>query len=180
MKVLKVLMFVFAGLFAVFFFVKDRIVINPTASMPIGIYWRYDKPVLERGDIVLACLPDSQEARLFIERGYLYGVSCPGGRGKVLKTIQGMPGDDVVINQFGVSINGKRIANSLPQSKDRFGRKMPQTNLHRKLKDNEYILIGNHPLSLDSRYLGPIMKSQILFSVKPLHISKRVIHIIWG
>ena len=91
MKVLKVLTFVFTGLFAVFFFVKDRIVINPTASMPIGIYWRYDKPVLERGDIVLACLPDSRESRLFIDRGYLYGVSCPGGHGKILKTIKGIP-----------------------------------------------------------------------------------------
>ena len=149
MKILKTLTIVFTGLFVLFWFAKDRIVINPTASMPIGIYWRYDKSMLERGDIVLACLPDSLESRLFIDRGYLYGISCQGGHGKILKTIQGMPGDDVVINQFGVSINGKRIANSLPQSKDRFGRKMPQTNLHRKLKDNEYILIG---ITLISQY----------------------------
>lgn len=168
MKVLKVLMFVFAGLFAVFFFVKDRIVINPTASMPIGIYWRYDKPVLERGDIVLACLPDSQEARLFIERGYLYGVSCPRGRGKILKKIRGVPGDEVLIGRLGVSINGKRIANSLPQSEDRIGRKMPIYDLQRTLKGDEFILMGEHPLSLDSRYLGPIRKDQILFPVKPL------------
>ena len=167
MKVLKVLMFVFAGLFAVFFFVKDRIVINPTASMPIGIYWRYDKPVLERGDIVLACLPDSRESRLFIDRGYLYGVSCPGGHGKILKTIKGIPGDEVLINRFGVLVNGERVANSLPQSEDSFGRKMPIYDLQRTLKDDEFILMGEHSLSLDSRYLGPINRAQIMFPVKP-------------
>lgn len=168
MKVLKVLTFVFTVLFAVFFFMKDRIVINPTASMPIGIYWRYDKPVLERGDIVLVCLPDSHEGRLFIDRGYLYGVSCPGGRGKVLKIIRGVPGDEVLISRLGVSINGKRIANSLPQSKDRAGREMPIYDLQRTLKDGEFILMGEHPLSLDSRYFGPIRKVQILFPVKPI------------
>ena len=171
MKVLKVLTFIFTGLFAVFFFVKDRIVINPTASMPIGIYWRYDKPVLERGDIVLACLPDSRESRLFIDRGYLYGVSCPGGHGKILKTIRGVPGDEVLINRFGVLVNGERVANSLPQSEDSLGRKMPVKNLQRTLKENEYILMGEHPLSLDSRYLGPIHKVQILFSVRFLNLN---------
>lgn len=168
MKILKTLTIVFTGLFVLFWFAKDRIVINPTASMPIGIYWRYDKSMLERGDIVLACLPDSPESRLFIDRGYLYGVSCPGGHGKILKTIRGIPGDQVIISRFGVTINGKRIENSLPQSKDRLGREMPVKDIRKTLSENEYVLMGIHPQSLDSRYLGPIFKKQILFPVKPL------------
>lgn len=168
MKILKTLTIVFTGLFVLFWFVKDRIVINPTASMPIGIYWRYDKPILERGDIVLACLPDSSESRLFIDRGYLYGVSCPGGHGKILKIIRGIPGDKVMISRFGVTINGKRIENSLPQTNDSLGREMPLKDIHRTLNEKEYVLMGNHPQSLDSRYLGPILEEQILFPVKPL------------
>ena len=171
MRTLKFLLIVFVILFACFFLVKDRVVINPTSSMAIGLYWRYDKLELERGDIVLACLPDTPESRLFIDRGYFYAVSCPGGRGKILKRVSGIPGDDVSISQLGVTINGQRIKNSVPLVLDSRGRKMPYLSISKQLKANEYILTGENALSLDSRYFGPIKREQILFPVRPLWIS---------
>lgn len=170
MKTLRILTFVFTGLFIFFVFAKDKIGINPSASMPRGIYWRCDKSLLEKGDIVLACLPDTSDARLFIKRGYLYGEGCRGGHGKILKIIQGIPGDEVLINRLGVSIEGERVPNSLPQLEDSLGRKMPLTTLQGRLKKDEYILMGIHPHSLDSRYLGAIERKQILFVVQPIFL----------
>ncbi len=170
MKVLKLLTLIFTVLFFVFCFAKDRIVINPTASMPIGVYWRTDKP-LERGDVVLACLPNNTIGKLFLERGYLYGISCGDSKGKILKQIVGIPGDKVVINQFGITINGKRIETSMPQHIDSQGRKMPLGKVEKVLEVDEYILMGRHPLSLDSRYLGTFSRKQILFPVRYLGLS---------
>lgn len=51
--------------------------------------------------------------------------------------------------------------------KDPSGRIMPKQG-ELTLKKNEYFVLGDHELSLDSRYFGKILQKQIVSFIKPV------------
>ena len=115
---------------------------------------------VERGDIVVVTMEEDGQKTHWVKR------------------VIGLPGDTVSCVNDVVYINGKvldetkYIAPDYRQSLvDKFGyfNKVPNadnTNVEDfeevKLKDDEYYVMGdNRPYSKDSRYVGPVKKSQI-------------------
>ena len=79
---------------------------NLTSSLPIGLYRvTRDSPTLERGAIVLYCLPPTV-ADFAHHRGYVpRGGHCPGGLTPIGKIVAALPGDTVVLTRDGVKVN---------------------------------------------------------------------------
>ena len=103
-------------------YLKGRYIINPSSSMPIGIY-RIIHQQPKRGSIVGACLPESF-ATLARERNYLGAGECwPSGERPVMKYVRAVEGDTVVVKPDGVWINGESVANTKLLDADAQGRR---------------------------------------------------------
>ena len=86
----------------------------------------------------------------------------------MLKKIKGINGDSFeVIEGSLIKNNTEIIAKVL--SKDSKGRELPKISKI-ILKNGEYFLLGEHPHSLDSRYLGKFQEKDILYKVRPILI----------
>lgn len=131
---------------------------NASASAPIGLY-RVVSGALKRGDLVLISPPKSI-AKLAAERRYL-----PAGV-PLIKRIAAMGGDDVCVFNGVVIINGDVVVYQLEY--DRQGRLMPRWNECRVLDADEIFLILPPTNSFDSRYFGPVPRTQITGRLVPL------------
>ena len=139
--------------------------LNVTASMPIGVY-RQTGRAITRGAIVGACVPPPY-AGLAYARGYLHSGICPLGVRPVMKYVAAVPGDSVEIRWSGVSVNGRRIANTGILPADSLGRVIPSLVGSYVVGPDQYWLISNRsPGSFDSRYFGPV--TEILGVVEPI------------
>lgn len=122
---------------------------------------------LERGMLVLACLPD-EVAKLAYERNYIASGKCKGGYAPVGKYIQAISGDDVRFTSEGIFVNGNLIELSKPYEMDGEGRAMPVILQDMVLAIDELVLINNYAGSFDSRYYGPIPSSYVVGTLKPI------------
>jgi len=137
--------------------------VNVSQSMPIGI-WRVEplKHKLQRGDIAWFCPPDTKLFQLAKQRGYIPAGGCPGGYAHLLKRVVAVSGDQVVLNEQGLWVNGKHIQNSKPRIHDSLGHPMSRQALgSRILQKNSLWLVAGHPNSFDSRYFGTLPESVI-------------------
>jgi conjugative transfer signal peptidase TraF len=137
---------------------------NATASMPKGL-WR-TVPLqgpLHAGDIVTFC-PAEAVAELGLRRGYLDGGHCPGGVAPLLKPVAAVPGDEVVIDARGISVNGRLILRSRPLQTDPAGRPLTAIaqGAYRVDPSSVWIVSGHDERSYDSRYWGPLQITTIL------------------
>ncbi|MBV8056334.1 MAG: S26 family signal peptidase [Deltaproteobacteria bacterium] len=119
-------------------FVLTHYTLNESASEPVGLYRTTGEPI-SRDRLVLLRNP--------------------------LKRLVGMPGDTICTTPEGSYINGKLIPNSgipagSPYQHYPFGTF--------KLQPDQYWTLGNHALSYDSRYEGPIPGSLIASTVNPV------------
>ncbi|HEX8693656.1 MAG TPA: conjugative transfer signal peptidase TraF [Longimicrobium sp.] len=156
-----------------------RLTYNSTESLPIGIYQvRELRGAPARGDVVGFCL-EGEFARLAMNRGYVhreglelyvYGTRCASGAAVIGKPVAGLPGDTVEVRRSGVWINGVPVANSQVIARDHADREMPHPRWGRHvLARDEYWLQSTHSeRSFDSRYYGPVRRSQILDRRTPL------------
>ena len=92
----------------------------------------------------------------------------------ILKKIKGVEGDVFEIKDKNsvVQKNKFLIRNHIDImaevfEKDSQGRPLPKIE-KTILKENEYFLLGDHPQSMDSRYLGVFKAKDILYKVKPV------------
>jgi len=131
---------------------------NASASAPIGLY-RVLPGAPRRGDLVLVYPPEGA-AKLAAERRYL-----PAGV-PLIKRIAAMGGDDVCVFDGAIIINGKIVARQIEA--DRKGRPMPRWNECRALVDDEFFLLLKPADSFDSRYFGPVPRTQITGRLAPL------------
>lgn len=131
---------------------------NASASAPIGLY-RVTTGAPERGDLVLISLPKSI-AKLAAERRYL-PLGVP-----LIKRIAAVAGDDVCVFDGAIVINGEIAAPRLEV--DREGRPMPRWDECRTLTGDEIFLLLTPADSFDSRYFGPIPRTQITGRLVPL------------
>ena len=143
--------------------------INTTKSIPLGLYWTSSNPV-EKGAYVLFCPPQVgvfDEAR---QRGYIGAGFCPGNYSYMMKRVLAAKNDAVFVAEEGVRVNGYLLPFSKPYKIDKGGRPMPryQSNSY-TLGDYEVLLMtDNSPMSFDSRYFGPINRSQIKTVITPV------------
>ena len=122
---------------------------------------------LERGMLVLACLPD-EVAKLAYERNYIASGKCKGGYAPVGKYIQAIHGDDVRFTSEGIFVNGSLLENSKPYAMDGECRPMPVILQDMVLPKDELVLLNNYAGSFDSRYYGPIQSRYVVGTLKPI------------
>lgn len=162
----------FSLLSVAFIFKVNNFIFNVSESLPIGIYKVISKEEkYQRNDYVVARIP-LREQNFVFSRGYL---SYKTGEPKtILKKIKGVEGDvfEVKDKNSVVQKNKFLIRNHIDVmaevfEKDSQGRPLP-TIEKTILKENEYFLLGDHPQSMDSRYLGVFKAKDILYKVKPV------------
>lgn len=149
----------------------DRLVLNVTKSLPVGFYWSVsENSPYRHGDIVTVCLIDDAQGRLAQHYGRLTAGNCPEKVGRLIKIIRGIPHDKVTFADDGVWVNGELIPNSKPFNKDRLGQTLPKLRQTITLNDGEYILMGTHLKSFDSRYLGVFHQEQLQNRLKRIWV----------
>lgn len=142
--------------------------INATDSIPKGVY-RIIQKTPEKGDYVLFCPPDESVFKEARTRGYLNTGFCQGGYEALMKKVAETAGDRISIDSDGVWVNGKHWPQSEPLVRDQQGRPMPKINIKsRLLKDDEYLLMGEHPASFDARYFGIMKKNKDFKTIQQL------------
>jgi conjugative transfer signal peptidase TraF len=113
--------------------------------------------------------PHAAVFNLALVRGYI----GPGGfqpYERMLKRLVAVEGDTVSVDETGVAVNGRRLDNSVPLPTDLAGRPMPVFRLtERRLSRDEVLVMSDYsPISFDSRYFGPIPRTQIQSVVRPV------------
>ena len=136
------------------------IVYNASASAPLGFYRLVVGSAIQRGDLVLARLPE-EAARLAATRDYL-PASVP-----VVKRVAALAGDLVCADSGVVVINDRVVADTLLI--DREGRPLPAWHGCRPLSAGEiFLLMEGAWTSFDSRYFGPVNTAAIIGRLVPL------------
>ena len=142
--------------------------LNMTESLPLGLYWRVDRPV-GRDVYIRFCPPPTAvfvEAR---QRGYLHGGTCPGSYRALTKRVSGVPGDVVTQHAEGIRVNGLLLPGSAAMAVDAAGRAMPQIQPRYVLAASQlWVMSDTNPKSFDSRYFGPIDKRWVVDVVVPV------------
>lgn len=141
--------------------------VNTTPSIPIGLYQTTDETIAV-GDYVMFCPPEREVFRLARERHYLDPGACPGGSYPMVKRILAAKNDQVRIGHDGVFINGQIVPHSLPRPHDGAGRPLPRFSAEGRISDGDVIVMGENPVSFDSRYFGPIPRRQITSVIRPI------------
>lgn len=141
-------------------FLADRLILNRTASIPRGVYWLSRGASPERGRLVAFPIPLHVRA-LFRERKLV-----PSEFFSLLaKPVAAVSGDHVCIRDDRVFINEQfRATISRVDSR---GRDMPIAVLCRELTAAEVFVLTDGA-SFDSRYLGPIPKTDVVGTLTPL------------
>jgi conjugative transfer signal peptidase TraF len=143
--------------------------INTSPSIALGLYWSCAKPA-EKGDYVMFCPPRSELFDTARKRGYIGAGFCPGGYGYIMKRVFAATNDAVTVTEDGVRVNGKLLPFSAVLEADQGGRPLPRyRNDGYTLNEHQVLLMTDaHPFSFDSRYFGPIDRSQIKSVISPI------------
>ena len=122
-----------------------RIVVNNSPSLPVGFYRETSEPVTKGSLVIFRGPAQACEGR-------------PYAQDRLIKMAVAMQGDRVSVSPEGVTVNGKRLANSQPRQSDRHGQAMPVLELKDyELREGEVMPMSDYnPHSFDGRYYGPI------------------------
>lgn len=124
--------------------------VNITGSLP-GMFYRVSEDPA-RGDYFQFCPPFVVAA---IPDARLGEPSC-SGKMPLIKRVVAVAGDRVVVDDAGVSINGKRLPDSRPKRFARDGSPLPSAVGVHVLAAGQVWGAGEHSDSFDSRYFGPV------------------------
>ena len=154
-----------AGLFGSLFILLavrspvPRLLWNASESAPVGLYRVAPNRPIQPGDLV-AIRPPAGIASFLARRHYL-----PAGL-PLLKRVAALPGARVCRSGVFVKVDGVGVARALPR--DRAGRPLPSWHGCRVVGAGEIFLINAAPLSLDSRYFGPLPTIGLIGIAHPL------------
>jgi conjugative transfer signal peptidase TraF len=143
--------------------------INTTSSIPLGLYWRVERPV-EKGGYVMFCPPQVQVFKQAMERGYISAGMCPGGFGYMMKRVLGATNDRVEVGRDGLRVNGLLLDRSIPLAADGSERPMPRYQADNYvLSEYQLLLMGDlNAKSFDGRYFGPVQRGQVKEVIVPV------------
>ncbi len=154
---------IFLGAALAALFCSEKLILNTTASVPIGLWWRVDGP-LTLGDVVRVPI-EAFKATDWVPEVY-WRRNAWGQPKAFLKRVAGLPGDIIEAGEYGLlRINGQLIPNSAPLSADRAERPLQAYPLPTKLASDEIWLLSDSPRGFDSRYLGSAKIQQCLMIV---------------
>lgn len=143
--------------------------INTSKSIPLGLYRTIDVPIA-KGTYVLVCPPQGElfsEAR---ERGYIGAGFCPGDYGYLMKKVAAIEHDTVTVNDEGVRVNGSLLPLSAPRRSDKTRRPLPHYRINDYVLGPDEVLLmsDKSATSFDSRYFGPVPRSQLATAILAL------------
>ncbi len=141
-----------------------RLVLNTTASAPIGFYWLTDETAVV-GDLALV-RPPADLARWLAVRGYL-PLNVP-----LIKHVAAVGGQAVCARDDVVAIDGRVVGKIL--KRDLVGRPLLAAGTCRRIAEDEvFLLNAAAPRSLDGRYFGPVPRDSVVGRLRPLWIWER-------
>jgi conjugative transfer signal peptidase TraF len=124
--------------------------VNESPSLPKGLYVRSFAAAPEDGAVV--AIPQPPTAR-----PYLSGLGVPRET-KLLKRVAASGGAEVCAKPKAVLVG----SHPLPTATiDRRGTRLPHWSGCRRLAPEELFLVGDTVTSFDSRYFGPVHRSQV-------------------
>lgn len=143
--------------------------INASKSIPVGVYRTTDIPIVT-GAYVLVCPPPSgmfEEAR---KRGYIGAGFCPGEYGYLMKRVAATENDTVTVTDEGVRVNGSLLPFSAPRRSDKARRPLPFYRINDYVlgRDEVLLMSDKSATSFDSRYFGPVLRSQLATAITAL------------
>lgn len=141
-----------------------RLVWNPSASAPVGLY-RVTPGAPRVGEFALVA-PGPALAAWLAGRGYL----APGT--PLLKRVAAGPGQAVCRRGVLIRIDGRLAGRAL--TRDRRGRRLPAWTGCRRLGPSEIFLLNPPADSLDGRYFGPTPRAQVVGRARPLFVAERL------
>jgi type IV secretory pathway protease TraF len=134
----RIILYAFLALTGSALYLVTNFTYNSSASVPTGLY-RVTRQVPSRNALVLLKDP--------------------------LKRLVGMPGDWIRMAPEGVYVNGRLIPKSAVPTGSPYQHYPYGTY---KLAPDQYLAMGQHPLSYDGRYEGPIPGSLLATTVEPV------------
>lgn len=123
--------------------------VNESPSLPRGLYLRGPDGPLRRGDVTAVPQPDRA-------RPYLASLGMPA-EVLLIKRVAAIGGDRVCAEPGVVLAMGRRVE---VQVRDRRGASLPVWRDCRRLAQGEVFLLGDTASSFDSRYFGPVQRSE--------------------
>jgi signal peptidase I len=131
---------------------KPPMILNETPSMAKGAYVRVGEVAdLKRGDIIAMPMNSAAKNYLIKKLGYPKNTI-------LIKRVAGLSGDFVCRHDGVVTINKRTVVAALS---DQQGNPLPAWNGCRTLSPNQVFLLGDHSASFDSRYFGPVSRSEL-------------------
>jgi len=144
--------------------------VNLTTSMPLGLY-RIHRGEVTAGTVVALCL-SKEQGEYALQRGYLGSGRCPGRVTPVMKRVGAVGGDVVRITDNSVQVNGRFLQTAGPEF-DRLERRLHALPAGRyELSPTELWVYSENAHSWDSRFFGPVPRSNVLGAVDPLWIVR--------
>ncbi len=142
---------------------RPLVIHNPSPSIPTGYYRRSAEPPAI-GRIIAFRVPAPGRDYAAAHVGYLI-------REGIIKPIAAVGGDQVcTTGPDGLTING--IVRGPIVARDRQGIELPHWRGCRSLQRGEFFVFSDRiPNSYDSRYYGPVPKSDIIGTFLPLWID---------
>ncbi len=126
--------------------------INVTSSLPLGLYRKLNSQP-ERGDLVTFCLSEDL-ATLYAN--YLKPGSCHSGVRPLLKILEGLPNDELVINHDGLQLNGETLSATAQRQS------VPTLLRSGTIPQDMALAVSHKENSFDSRYFGLIPLQNML------------------
>lgn len=123
--------------------------VNESPSLPKGLYLRSPGASRDRASIVAVPQPAAA-------RSYLGALGAPAGM-LLIKRVAAVEGD-VVCRWDGQVTTPDRTVAAL--ARDRRGAALPVWSGCRRLEGGELFLLGDTASSFDSRYFGPVRRSE--------------------
>jgi type IV secretory pathway protease TraF len=131
---------------------KPPMILNETTSMAKGAYVRVgDVHDLKGGDII--AMPMNSAVRNYLVKKLSYPNDT-----MLIKRVAGLAGDLVCRHDSVVTINQRTL---VAASSDRQGIPLPAWHGCQTLSTNEVFILGDHRSSFDSRYFGPVLRSEL-------------------
>lgn len=142
---------------------RPRLLLNTTASVPVGLYALSEVGSPRVGDLVVVA-PDAALAAFLADGGWL-----PRGV-PLIKPVAATAGQSVCRTGQAVTIDGRWVAQA--RAADGHGRPLPVWADCRVLGPDEVFLLAPALGSLDGRYFGVTDSGQILARARPLLIAR--------
>ena len=144
---------------------KPTLLLNRSPSEPPGLYVRAGRD-LGVGSIIAFRTPSAAFPYADLSMAYLH-------HRPLLKAVSAGPGDRVCTNDGELIINGRATAPIA--TRDRQGRALPRWQGCRRMAQDElFVFSARVPNSFDSRYYGPVHRTDVLGSyrwVAPLFLG---------